>query len=59
MWTSGSTGDPKAVVVPHRGVLRLADDRTLTDFVGGDRMAFASNPAFDAATWEVWAALAN
>jgi amino acid adenylation domain-containing protein len=59
MWTSGSTGEPKAVVIPHRGVIRLAHDRTLVALGHDDRVAFASNPMFDAATWEVWATLGN
>ena len=59
MWTSGSTGDPKAVVIPHRGVVRLVRDRTLMDPRPDDRVAFASNPMFDATTWEVWSALSN
>jgi amino acid adenylation domain-containing protein len=59
MWTSGSTGEPKAVVVPHRGVLRLIRDRDFVDIGTSDRLAFASNPMFDAATWEIWVSLAN
>lgn len=59
MWTSGSTGEPKAVVISHRGVVRLIDDRTLMELGPDDRVAFASNPMFDATTWEVWATLGN
>lgn len=59
MWTSGSTGEPKAVIIPHRGVIRLVRDRTLMDPRPDDRIAFASNPMFDATTWEVWTALGN
>jgi len=59
MWTSGSTGEPKAVVVPHRGVVRLIRDRDFMDIGPSDRMVFASNAMFDAATWEIWASLAN
>jgi amino acid adenylation domain-containing protein len=59
MWTSGSTGEPKAVVVAHRGVTRLIRDREFMDIGPSDRMVFASNAMFDAATWEIWASLAN
>lgn len=59
MWTSGSTGEPKAVVVPHRGVIRLIRDREFMDIGPSDRMVFASNAMFDAATWEIWVSLAN
>lgn len=58
-WTSGSTGEPKAVVVPHRGVTRLIRDHAFMDIGPQDRVAFASNSMFDAATWEIWAALGN
>lgn len=59
MWTSGSTGEPKAVVVPHRGVLRLIRERDFMDIGANDRLVFASNSMFDAATWEIWASLGN
>ncbi|MFL9674215.1 amino acid adenylation domain-containing protein [Pseudomonas marginalis] len=59
MYTSGSTGTPKGVRVPHRGITRLVINNGYADFQAGDRVAFASNPAFDASTMDVWGALLN
>ncbi len=59
MYTSGSTGQPKGVVVPHRGVSRLVSNNGYASFDATDRVAFAANPAFDASTMEVWAPLLN
>ncbi|MFW3163443.1 syringopeptin non-ribosomal peptide synthetase SypA [Pseudomonas syringae pv. syringae] len=59
MYTSGSTGTPKGVLVPHRAVSRLVIDNGYADFNRQDRVAFASNPAFDASTLDVWAPLLN
>ncbi|MCQ9473759.1 amino acid adenylation domain-containing protein, partial [Pseudomonas alliivorans] len=59
MYTSGSTGAPKGVRVPHRGIARLVLNNGYADFNEHDRVAFASNPAFDASTMEVWGALLN
>ncbi|MGW5537840.1 non-ribosomal peptide synthase/polyketide synthase [Streptomyces sp. NPDC004009] len=58
MFTSGSTGLPKAVAVRHRDVAALATD---SRFAGGvcDRVLLHSAVAFDAATFEVWAPLLN
>ena len=58
MFTSGSTGEPKAVAVRHRDVAALATD---SRFTGGvcDRVLLHSPVAFDAATFEVWAPLLN
>ncbi|OLF53509.1 non-ribosomal peptide synthetase [Pseudomonas chlororaphis] len=59
MYTSGSTGTPKGVLVPHRAIVRLVINNGYADFNPHDRVAFASNPAFDASTLEVWAPLLN
>nr|WP_256261391.1 non-ribosomal peptide synthetase [Pseudomonas gingeri] len=59
MYTSGSTGAPKGVRVAHRGIARLVLNNGYADFNEGDRMAFVSNPAFDASTLETWGALLN
>ncbi|GAA0968406.1 non-ribosomal peptide synthase/polyketide synthase [Streptomyces rhizosphaericus] len=58
MFTSGSTGVPKAVGVRHRDVAALALDRA---FGGGghERVPLHSPVAFDAATYEMWVPLLN
>ncbi|WP_030785556.1 non-ribosomal peptide synthase/polyketide synthase [Streptomyces sp. NRRL S-920] len=58
MFTSGSTGLPKAVAVRHRDVAALATDSRFADGVC-DRVLLHSPVAFDAATFEVWAPLLN
>ena len=59
MYTSGSSGEPKGVIVPHRAITRLVLNNGYAEFKASDRVAFAANPAFDAATLEVWAPLLN
>ncbi|HVR96204.1 MAG TPA: amino acid adenylation domain-containing protein, partial [Thermoanaerobaculia bacterium] len=59
MFTSGSTGAPKAVGVPHRAVVRLVRAMDYADL--GPRQVFLqlAPPAFDASTLEVWGPLLN
>jgi amino acid adenylation domain-containing protein len=57
MYTSGSTGHPKGVVVPHRGVVRLVIDNTFAS-MGPEEVHLQLAPlAFDASTFEIWGAL--
>jgi len=59
MYTSGSTGQPKAVAVPHRGITRLVLNTDYVTITPSDVMAHVSNASFDAATFEIWGALLN
>ncbi|HEX8243109.1 MAG TPA: amino acid adenylation domain-containing protein, partial [Longimicrobium sp.] len=59
VYTSGSTGTPKGSMLTHRGFLRLVRGADYLQPGPGDRIGHAAAPSFDAATWEVWAPLAN
>ncbi|WP_426575526.1 amino acid adenylation domain-containing protein (plasmid) [Xenorhabdus stockiae] len=59
IYTSGSTGKPKGVMVEHRNILRLIINNGFADIGPDDCVAHSANPAFDAATWEIWSALLN
>ncbi|MFI8348141.1 amino acid adenylation domain-containing protein [Streptomyces sp. NPDC085596] len=56
MFTSGSTGLPKAVGVTHADIAALAADRTWADGVA-EAVLMHSAYVFDAATFEIWAPL--
>lgn len=59
LFTSGTTGPPKGVIVRQSSIIRLVIDTNYIDISSSDAMAFASNTAFDAVTFEVWGALLN
>jgi amino acid adenylation domain-containing protein len=59
MFTSGSTGEPKGVAVPHRGIVRLVRSAAYAEFGADEVFLHLSAPSFDASTFEVWGALLN
>jgi amino acid adenylation domain-containing protein len=55
VYTSGSTGQPKGVLVPHSGLLNLvAWHQRAFAVTPSDRATQIASPAFDALGWEIW-----
>jgi amino acid adenylation domain-containing protein len=59
MFTSGSTGIPKAVCAPHRAVIRLVCDVDYVRLDTSTRFLQLASLSFDAATLEIWGPLLN
>ncbi|MEB3357183.1 MAG: amino acid adenylation domain-containing protein [Synechococcales bacterium] len=59
LYTSGSTGQPKGVCVPHQGVVRLVKATDYVQFGADEVFLQAASLAFDASTFEIWGALLN
>ncbi|TMP64197.1 hypothetical protein CWC05_24620, partial [Pseudoalteromonas ruthenica] len=57
MYTSGTTGKPKGAMIPQRGVVSLVNNTNYIAISRDDVFVQLANPAFDAATFEIWGAL--
>src|SRR4029078_11320768 len=54
LFTSGTTGEPKAVGVPHRAVVRLAYGMPDVPLGPGDTVLHLAPLSFDASIFEIW-----
>jgi amino acid adenylation domain-containing protein len=59
MFTSGSTGMPKGVMVEHRSVVRLVKNTNYINLKSGQKLLQTGSLSFDAMTFEVWGMLLN
>ena len=59
MYTSGSTGNPKGVMIMHRNIVRLAKNNKFITFDKHERILQTGSIVFDACTFEIWCALLN
>ncbi|SCC91284.1 Amino acid adenylation domain protein [Thiomonas sp. X19] len=59
MYTSGSTGLPKGIGIPHTAILRLVIEPNYMRLGPDTRMLHAAPLGFDASTLEIWGPLLN
>ncbi len=59
MYTSGSTGNPKGVVIEQRSIIRLVCEPNYISISPLDTFLQLAPTSFDASTFEIWGALLN
>jgi amino acid adenylation domain-containing protein len=59
MYTSGTSGRPKGVMIEHRGIVRLVRDTNYVQLGSSDRCLQTGSLGFDACTFEIWGMLLN
>ncbi|MFE0154554.1 non-ribosomal peptide synthetase [Nonomuraea sp. NPDC059007] len=58
LFTSGSSGEPKGIVLEHRNLVSFAENPALPALLPEDRVGQVSSVSFDAFHFEMWCALA-
>jgi amino acid adenylation domain-containing protein len=59
MYTSGSTGEPKGISIPHRGIVRLVKESDYAELGPAEVILQLAPMTFDASTFEIWGSLLN
>lgn len=59
MYTSGSTGEPKGVLIEQQSVVRLVKNTKFINFTGKEVLLATGSFSFDATTFEYWGMLLN
>ncbi|MGA8595614.1 MAG: non-ribosomal peptide synthetase, partial [Bryobacteraceae bacterium] len=59
MYTSGSSGAPKGIMIEHRGIVRLVSEPNYVNLSPEETILQLAPLSFDASTFEIWGALAN
>jgi amino acid adenylation domain-containing protein len=59
MYTSGSTGQPKGVMVEHGNVVRLVKGANFVNITGTDKVLNLSSYVFDGSVFDIFGALLN
>src|SRR5262249_46329498 len=59
MYTSGTSGQPKGVMIEHRSILRLVLNTNYIQLGPTDRILQTGALGFDASTFEIWGPLLN
>ncbi len=57
MYTSGSTGIPKGIEVPHKAIARLVIEPNYVRLGGEETILMLAPISFDASTFEIWGSL--
>lgn len=59
MYTSGTTGNPKGVMIEHRSIIRLVKNTNYIQLDENTKILQTGAVAFDASTFEIWGSLLN
>ncbi|ATO50301.1 non-ribosomal peptide synthetase [Brevibacillus laterosporus] len=59
MYTSGTTGKPKGILITHRNIMTTIINNGYIDIFSTDRILQVSNYAFDGSTFDIYSALLN